>query len=331
MIKKILCAALCAIMLLSTALPAALADSVWYCPKCGRQCTDNYCPSDGTPRPQGNSAGSYSSGTYTVYANQKANIRSGPASSYSKLGTVSKGTALTAVQRVASHEGGKDWYQIIYNGGTAYISVSCVTGGSGVPQGQASTTGIGVSSYGSSTGVSSSGSGTPTGGYTDYAYATCTLNSKLATRTGPGTTYDEPGTFLSSGSAVTVLSKAYDNANGIWWVQVEFYYGRNRYRAYTGLKRMSGLNINNVPEEYPIGSCTVNRSLECYYGPGYDYKQISRNVPAGVSCTIYGYAYGGSQSSDFIQIEFYDSGLKCWRRAWVPDPFVDDYWMYYGF
>ena len=323
--KKLICLALAVLQLMMCC--GAVAGSVWYCPKCGRQCTDNYCPSDGTARPQGSGTGSYSDGTFTVYANQKANIRSGPASAYSRLGTVSKGTALTAVQRVASHEGGKDWYQIIYNGGTAYISSSCVTGGSGVPRGQAS--GAGTSSYDGSTGISSSGSDQyGSGGYTDYAYVTCTLNSKLATRTGPGTAYDEPGTFLSSGSSVTVLSKAYDNANGIWWVQVEFYYGRNWYRAYTGLKRMSGLNINNVPEEYPIGSCTVNRSLECYYGPGYDYRQISRNVPAGVSCTIYGYAYGGSNGSDFIQIEFYDSGLKCWRRAWVADPFVDDYWMY---
>ena len=43
-----------------------------------------------------------------------------------------------------------------------------------------------------------------------------------------------------------------------------------------------GYVLLRKPEEYPIGSCTVNRSLECYYGPGYDYKQISRNVPAGV-------------------------------------------------
>ena len=104
--------------------------------------------------------------------------------------------------------------------------------------------------------------------YTDYAYVTCTLNNKLTTRNGPGTTYDEPGTFLSVGSAVTVLSKAFDTANGIWWVQVEFSSGRSRYRAYTGLKRMDGLNIAGVPEEYPIGTCTVNRSLECFYGLG---------------------------------------------------------------
>ena len=63
--------------------------------------------------------------------------------------------------------------------------------------------------------------------------------------------------------------------------------------------------------------------------PGYDYKQISRNVPAGVSYTIYGYAYGRNEN-DIIKIEFYDSSLKCWRRAWVADPFVDDYWMYNG-
>ena len=48
-----------------------------------------------------------------------------------------------------------------------------------------------------------------------------------------------------------------------------------------------------------------------------------------MSYTIYGYAYGRNEN-DIIKIEFYDSSLKCWRRAWVADPFVDDYWMYNG-
>ena len=60
--------------------------------------------------------------------------------------------------------------------------------------------------------------------YTSYAYVNATLNSRLATRTGPSTTYDEPGSFFSAGHNVTVLSRAYDTRNNIWWVQVEFIY-----------------------------------------------------------------------------------------------------------
>ena len=41
------------------------------------------------------------------------------------------------------------------------------------------------------------------------------LNQKIATRTGPGTGYTEPGSFLGSGSYVTVISKKWDRTNEI--------------------------------------------------------------------------------------------------------------------
>ena len=167
------------------------------------------------------------------------------------------------------------------------------------------------------------------GNYTQYAYAVGTLNRKLATRTGPGTRYDEPGTFLKAGDQVTVLSKAYDSRNEIWWVQVEFRENGQLYRAYTGAKRFDGLNLQWIPEEQVIGSCSVSSAVTGYYGPSYQYKQIARKVPAGASCSICGYAWG--ENSDFIQIEFFDSGANLYRRAWVPDWAVDNYTMYYGF
>ena len=165
--------------------------------------------------------------------------------------------------------------------------------------------------------------------YTDYAYVPATLNSRLATRTGPGTGYDEPGSFLDAGYGVAALSKAYDASNGIWWVQVEFSEGGALYRAYTGAKRFDGLDLAALPEEKPIGRCTIGYSMTGYYGPSYYYQPIGRSVPAGVSCTIWGYAY--QDDGDFIQIEFFDSGINQYRRAWVPDWSVDDYEMDYGF
>jgi len=151
--------------------------------------------------------------------------------------------------------------------------------------------------------------------YTQYAYNTGITNQKLATRTGPSTKYDEPGTFLSSGARVQVLSKAYDSKNEIWWVQVDMTNNGTRIRAYTGVKRFSSLNLSAIPEEQIIGSCYVSYAITGYYGPSSSYKRISRQIPSGVSCDIYGYAY--SDEGDFIQIEFYDSGLGCLRRAWV--------------
>ena len=142
-----------------------------------------------------------------------------------------------------------------------------------------------------------------------------TLNQRLATRTGPGTQYDEPGSFLSAGRTVYAISKAYDSANGIWWVQVEFYDGSNSYRAYTGAKRFSDLNLANLPEESVLGTCYIPRSSRGYYGPSSSYKRIARDVPGAIDVDIIGAAYG--DNSCFYQIEFYDSGLRCYRRAWV--------------
>ena len=167
------------------------------------------------------------------------------------------------------------------------------------------------------------------GNYTQYAYVTATLSKKLATRTGPSTQYDEPGSFLSAGKQVTVLSKAYDDRNEIWWVQVEFKESGSTYRAYTGEQRFINLNLNQIPEEKLIGRCTLNQSITGYYGPGYKYRAIKEKIPSGVQCDIYGYAYG--DESDFIQIEFYDQGQGCARRAWIPDWYADNYVMYYGF
>lgn len=154
------------------------------------------------------------------------------------------------------------------------------------------------------------------GNYTDYAYVTVTLNSRLATRTGPSTTYDEPGSFFSAGTSVSVLSRAYDTRNRIWWVQVEFYYSGSWYRAYTGVKRFSNLNINAIPEEYQIGECSLTRPVTGRYGPGTNYAAIGRSLPAHASCTVFGYAE--SSSGDYVQIECYDNGISQYRRAWVP-------------
>ena len=165
---------------------------------------------------------------------------------------------------------------------------------------------------------------------TSFAYVTGTLNQRLATRTGPGTQYDEPDSFFSAGTRVTLLSKAYDQRNGIWWVQVEFSENGSRYRAYTGAKRFSDLNLNQLPEERKLGYCFIPfESIAGYYGPSYSYQRIARNVPGHDDVEII--AISKDSGTYFYQVEFYDSGIGCWRRAWVNyndvsrDYFYDDY------
>lgn len=75
---------------------------------------------------------------------------------------------------------------------------------------------------------------------------------KLSTRTGPGTQYDEGGTYSVKDQWIKVLAKAWDQRNGIWWVKCEIpYHGEIRV-LWTGWKRFdhSSMSLDSVPEEF---------------------------------------------------------------------------------
>ena len=95
------------------------------------------------------------------------------------------------------------------------------------------------------------------------------LNQRIATRTGPSTRYYEPGSFLRAGDRVTVHSKVWDDRNEIWWVQVEFRSGNERYRAYTGSWRMD-VDLSSVPEEKALRTCEVWEDADVFAGPGWE-------------------------------------------------------------
>ncbi len=59
---------------------------------------------------------------FWIVTNQLASVRSGPASTYKELGQLRKNSYLTAFGRVASHEGGNDWYMVFYEGTFAFVS-----------------------------------------------------------------------------------------------------------------------------------------------------------------------------------------------------------------
>ena len=52
------------------------------------------------------------------------------------------------------------------------------------------------------------------------------------------------------------------------------------------------------------------------------YKEIKADIPADTNCTIW------ALENDFLQLEFYDSAAGCMRRAWVIEPFVDNYTLW---
>ncbi len=144
------------------------------------------------------------------------------------------------------------------------------------------------------------------------ASLTVTANQKLATRTGPSTRYDEPGTFLYTGASVTAVAKAWDSYNEIWWVQVDFAEGSSRYRVYTGLKRLN-VNIQSLTEERSLGSDTVSTAADARYGPGSSYAPCSLNVPASTRVTVW------ARENGYSLVEYSDIRISNpMRRCWIP-------------
>ena len=146
------------------------------------------------------------------------------------------------------------------------------------------------------------------------------LNSKLATRTGPGTNYDEPGSFFLSdyaGTSLRVLSRSYQS---VWWVQVEFSHRGRMMRAYTGAKRFDNLDLNRIPEETALWSGTVNSTLYGLYGPGTEYETMPYQVQANTPCTVF------QEERGYLLIEFRNNrGDSTMSRAWVPSGAVSEY------
>lgn len=153
------------------------------------------------------------------------------------------------------------------------------------------------------------------------------LTMRLATRTGPGTQYDESGSYFQNDWASTqveVISAAWDKYNDIWWVQVDFIANNTRYRTYTGLKRVN-VDIGTLYAEEALGMATMTAAAQAYRGPGQDYAQSKLNVPNGTAVTVY------DAENGFVQVEFYDDRTatsdRSLRRAWVNAAAVSGHWI----
>ena len=143
------------------------------------------------------------------------------------------------------------------------------------------------------------------------------LKMRLSTRSGPGTQYDEPGTFYQSAwrtTSVDVLSKSWDSRNDIWWVQVDFTYTNGtRYRAWTGLKRVD-VNLEDVPEYTPLRDTQgwTTYSVTGYYGPGSNYARFG-TVPADYDFTVL------SCEGNYVEIAYPSHNGNGVHRCWVYD------------
>nr|MBR4280470.1 SH3 domain-containing protein [Clostridia bacterium] len=150
----------------------------------------------------------------------------------------------------------------------------------------------------------------PAGGaLADVAYGR--LNQKIATRSGPGTHYFEPGTFLKAGDYVTVHTKVWDSRNEIWWVQAEFYWGNDKIRAYTGSWRMN-VDLSRVPQERALQTVRVTADADAFAGPGITYTLWNDTVYRNTSATLYEVENG------YGLIECWNSAQGQYWRVWVP-------------
>ena len=148
------------------------------------------------------------------------------------------------------------------------------------------------------------------------------LLMKLATRTGPGTEYEEPGTFFGSNwqeQTVLVTGKAWDG--NMWWAQVDFRNGQKaRYRAWTGLKR-----LNITDEEWSLvkeikrkGKLHVD-ATEAYCGPGTNYAKLGDVLFFEDEIDYY------ERENGFVEIDYYDVNREIQRRVWVRESATSDW------
>lgn len=135
--------------------------------------------------------------------------------------------------------------------------------------------------------------------------------NRISTRSGPGTRYTEPGSFLQRGAQLTVHTRVWDDRNEIYWVQVEFVSGNQRYRAYTGAWRLD-VNLNAVPDETVLAYTWLNYTTCGYAGPGYDYHYYDDVIL---------YQYGSCAvievENNFALVDTSDSNLGE-TRVWLP-------------
>lgn len=145
--------------------------------------------------------------------------------------------------------------------------------------------------------------------YTEPVYAS--LNQEMMTRTGPGTQYSSPGTFLRKGDRAKLISVYYDH-NSVGWVQAEFSINGRPVRLYTGLKRFDGMRNHNLYyDDVRCEGSFLRSSCTPLLGPGYEYLSLNMTLRSGSEVYIVGC------EGNFYQCDFYgpDGNL---HRGWFP-------------
>ena len=177
------------------------------------------------------------------------NVRTGPGTSYTRLGSMAKGKTFTVTGKT-NDINGKLWYRLTYNGKTGYVRAL----------------------YVKTTEVTSGFSVTEV--KNTKVTVTC---SSLNVRTGPGTNYTRLGS-LSKGKTFTISGKARDK-NGTWWYRFTYNsktgYVHSGYVKTSGTSSSSGTASSSSTVTFKTGTVTTSDGLNVRTGAGTGYSKLT--------------------------------------------------------
>ncbi len=196
----------------------------------------------------------------TVYVTASAlNVRSGAGTSYSVIGSLSKGKAASVVGTSGN------WYKIKYGSGYGYISAS----------------------YTSAKAPSSSTSNTPPTTSTSSGKTYYSTTAGLNVRSGPGTSYASKGT-LSYGQAVSVVDSS------SYWYKIKFGSGYGYVGSkYLSTSKPSSTTSTPSTPDTPSSSSSIVSYAKSFLGCSYVYGAAGPNSFDCSGFTKYVYAHFG--------------------------------------
>lgn len=221
-------------------------------------------------------------------------IRSGPGTSYSKLGTLAKGKTFTVTGKTTDSSG-TVWYRFTFNGKTAYASSKYVTIKTVTPPAQEPETDY---------------KDEVTDGKNDTTQTvvkkTGTVNTKkdpLIIRSGAGKSYKNIGN-IAKGKTFTILDEVKDSTGLVWYKLT--YSGKTGYvsSAYVIKKEEviesdgNGETGTTTPEEttpapepvtFQVGTANADHGLNVRTGPGTGYSRLTV-LAKGTTVTVTGSA-----------------------------------------
>ncbi len=187
-------------------------------------------------------------------------VRSGPGSSYSRLGSLAKGRTFDVTGK-ATDGNGVTWYRLTYSGKTGYVSAAYVKTSSTTNSDNSDSTNV-----------------TPT---TDMKGTVNTRTDPLTVRSGAGSTYSKLGS-LAKGKTFDITGQASDS-QGVVWYQLD-YNGKKGYVSsqYVKVTDSSSDNGNNDGNNsgggditFQVGTVTTSSSpLNVRSGAGSSYSLL---------------------------------------------------------